>query len=81
MIIGGKRKEEVIKTKRWGMFNDGIHEHNPIALKVSKRWDGRWEIWEMCTDIHGTTVGAYRTKKEAIAQAEKISKQRNLPVK
>lgn len=80
MIIGAKRKEEVIRGKRWGFFNDGIREKNPIGLKVFKRYNGRWEIWEMISAEHGKAIAAFVTKKKALEEANKLGKRINLEV-
>lgn len=80
MIIGAKRKEEVIETRSWGFFNDGIHENNPIFISVVRKWSGRWEIWEMQSAIHGISIAAYRTRKEAISKATEYARKRNLLV-
>lgn len=80
MIIGAKRKEEVIKTKRWGFFNDGIHEQNPRAISVVKRYAGRWEIWEVSSWTHGKSVAAFRTKWQTIDEAYKYAERKGLPV-
>ena len=80
MIIGAKRKEEVIREKKWGFFNDGIREKNPIALRVVKRYNGKWEIWEMISAEHGKSIAAFVTKKKALEEADKLGKRMKLEV-
>ena len=85
MIIGAKRREEIIKSKRYGIF-DAYHIRpiRPVvALALYKGLYG-WEIWEMIHDDVSNLAMAYRPiaayKTESIEKMLEIGRDKNLPV-
>lgn len=80
MIIGAKRKEEVIKMKSYGMYENYIAMSSPVRfIAVYKNAVGKWQIWEMINNSAGQPIGAYKTKRETIQKGSEIAEKRCLP--
>lgn len=85
MIIGTKRKEEVITPRKLGIYADYTTPVAPIvALALYKNsLLGRWEIWEMVSHYslaHAyRAIAGYKTKRQALESIVALAESRDLP--
>lgn len=67
MIIGAKRKEEVIKMKKYGVYDQYMPMEKPITFyTIEKNFSGKWEVWEMVSEKDGQPIAGYKIKTQAI---------------
>lgn len=78
MIIGAKRKEENIKMRRYGMYENYIKMSSLVKFIGVYKSLGKWQIWEMINNSAGQPIGGYRTKKKAIEIGKEIAVKCNL---